>query len=53
MTAEHGFADDTADKLRGKEVTVRYNPKHPKNSVPVDREILGKTVIQSHGLFNE
>jgi hypothetical protein len=51
MTPEHGFADDTTDKLRGKEVMVRYNPKHPKDSVLVDREILGKTVMQNHGFI--
>jgi hypothetical protein len=47
MTEEHGFSDDSVDKLRGKELLVRYNPKHPKDSVLVDDVVLGKKVIQT------
>jgi hypothetical protein len=52
MTIEHGFADDTVEKLHGKQVTIRYNPKRPSDSILVDREILGKAVVQNRGLFD-
>jgi hypothetical protein len=51
MTEDHGFADDSADRLRGKELTVRYDPKGPKDSVLVDDLVLGKKVIQSKELI--
>jgi hypothetical protein len=48
LTAEeHGFADDSAEKLRGKEITVRYNPKHPNDSLVLEDVVFGKKVIQS------
>jgi hypothetical protein len=48
MTEEHGFADDSSEKLRGKEITIRYNPKNPKDSLLLDDTVLGKKVIDSH-----
>jgi len=52
LTEDHGFADNTAEQLRGKEMTVRYNPKRPKDSVLVEDEILGRKVIQSPGFLD-
>jgi hypothetical protein len=51
MTEEHGFADGSAEKLRGKEITIRYNPKHPQDSVLLDDVVLGKKVIQSQNFL--
>lgn len=51
MIGDEGFADTTATKLRGREITIRYNPKRPKDSVLVDENVLGKKVIQKQGVL--
>jgi hypothetical protein len=37
---------DMEQKLNGKSLTVRYDPRHPQRSFVVDREVLGKEVQQ-------
>jgi hypothetical protein len=52
MIGDEGFADDTAQKLRGQDIAVRYNPKRPKDSVLVDDKILGRKVVQGQSWLN-
>jgi hypothetical protein len=51
VAEDEGFADTTATKLRGQEISIRYNPKIPEDSVLVDQMILGKEVIQKQELL--
>ena|SRR2546423_1367280 len=45
-------ASDLATRTLGTAVEIRYNPRHPKDSVPVNKEILGRPVLLRYTWLN-
>ena len=52
MAGNERIASSMANQIEHTEIQVRYNPKRPADSLPVDKELLGTKVFQKQSWLN-
>jgi hypothetical protein len=52
MAGDEAIASSVATQLMNTKIQVRYNPKRPTDSLPVEKEILGRKVFQQQSWLN-
>jgi len=52
MTGDERTAFSVSEQMVHMKIPIRYNPKHPPDSLPTEKEVLGRKVFQKQSWLN-